>query len=164
MKSAAAIWPRAGGARLDDVLQLHSVIAYFRWRCSPFPWFRLYKTVLGMVQKTNDGHPFTGSLSVDTTVLRWKGHKMADRAVSELNCCTTCLKDLFLVKDIFESVKFGFVLYLFFPYLGAWFNTMTRHMGYVALFTLPKVSNRTRRRLMKVLARSKEGWRDLRQR
>ena len=63
-------------------------------------------------------------LSVDTTVTPEKGHELADKVVAELNCCSTTLKDLFLVKDIFESVKFGFVLYLF-TYLGAWFNTMT---------------------------------------
>jgi len=134
-----------------------SVVAYFALALLTVTLgFRLYKTVMGMVQKTNDGHPFQDLLSVDTTVTPEKGHELSDKVVSELNCCTTSLKDLFLVKDIFESVKFGFALYLL-TYLGAWFNTMTLViMGYVALFTLPKVYEQNKEKIDEVLGQVKE--------
>ncbi|KAF0300509.1 Reticulon-3 [Amphibalanus amphitrite] len=134
-----------------------SVVAYFGLALLTVTLgFRLYKTVLGMVQKTNDGHPFQDLLSVDTTVTPEKGHELADKAVAELNCCTSSLKDLFLVKDIFESVKFGFVLYLL-TYLGAWFNTMTLViMGYVALFTLPKVYEQNKEKIDEVFGQVKD--------
>jgi len=118
--------------------------------------FRLYKTIMGAVQKTSDGHPFQDLLSVDTAVPTEKAHELSEKAVSELNCCSSTLRDLFLVKDMFESIKFGFGLYLL-TYVGACFNTMTLViMGYVALFTLPKVYEQNKTKIDEVLAQVKE--------
>ncbi|XP_037072788.1 reticulon-1-A-like isoform X2 [Pollicipes pollicipes] len=134
-----------------------SVVAYFSLALLTVTLgFRLYKTVLGTVQKTNDGHPFQDLLSVDTTVEQEKGHEMANKVVAELNCCSSTLKDLFLIKDMFESIKFGFALYLL-TYLGAWFNTMTLViMAYVAMFTLPKVYEQNKTKIDEVMGQVKE--------
>jgi len=101
--------------------------------------FRVYKSVLAAVQKTNEGHPFKEYLEVDLTVSNEKAQEVSTTVVSHLNTLANKLRSLFLVEDIVESAKFGGLLY-FLTYIGAWFNGLTLViLAFIALFALPKV-------------------------
>ncbi|KAL5279620.1 RTN1 family protein [Megaselia abdita] len=101
--------------------------------------FRIYKTIMTAVHKTNEGHPFKEYLEVDVTVSQEKSQEVCGTVVAHFNGFVTELRRLFLVEDLIDSLKFGGILWLL-TYIGAWFNGMTLvTMAYVALFTLPKV-------------------------
>lgn len=101
--------------------------------------FRIYKNVLQAVQKTSEGHPFKDYLELDLTLSQEKVQQLATVAVAHVNALVTGLRRLFLVEDLVDSIKFGVLLY-WLTYVGALFNGMTCVMiGFVALFTLPKV-------------------------
>jgi hypothetical protein len=101
--------------------------------------FRVYKSVLQAIQKTNEGHPFKEFLEVDLSVSNDKAQEISTAVVSHLNCAAKKLRSLFLVEDIVESAKFGAALYLL-TYIGSWFNGLTLViLGFIALFGLPKV-------------------------
>lgn len=101
--------------------------------------FRLYKSVLQVVQKTQDGHPFKEYLDMDVTVTNEKVHEVADLSAAKLNGTLLELRRLFLVEDIVDSIKFALVLWAF-TYVGAWFNGLTLViLGVIGVFTLPKV-------------------------
>ncbi|XP_077283890.1 reticulon isoform X2 [Arctopsyche grandis] len=101
--------------------------------------FRVYSCVLQAVQKTSDGHPFKDFLETDLSVSQERAQELAVLATAHLNAAANELRRLFLVEDLVDSLKFGVSLWCL-TYLGAWFNGMTLLIiGYVALFTLPKV-------------------------
>ncbi|XP_017854089.1 reticulon-1-A isoform X3 [Drosophila busckii] len=101
--------------------------------------FRIYKSVMQAVQKTNDGHPFKEYLDLDLTLSQEKIQHVAGVAVAHINGFTAELRRLFLVEDLIDSIKFGVILWVF-TYIGAWFNGMTLViLAFVSLFTLPKV-------------------------
>ncbi|CAB3376405.1 Hypothetical predicted protein [Cloeon dipterum] len=101
--------------------------------------FRIYKSVLQAVQKTDDGHPFKALLETDITLTEEKVQEVASVAVSHINCTVTELRRLFLVEDLVDSIKFGVLLWVL-TYVGAWFNGMTLIiLGFIGAFTLPKV-------------------------
>jgi len=101
--------------------------------------FRIYKNVLGAVQKTGEGHPFKEVLEVDISLPEDKVHEIADCVMSHASCTLRELRRLFLVEDMIDSIKFGLVLWVL-TYIGAWFNGMTLIiLAVVAVFSLPKV-------------------------
>lgn len=101
--------------------------------------FRIYKNIVQAVQKTGDGHPFKEFLELDLTLSQDKVKEISEIAVAHVNAAVTELRRLFLVEDLVDSIKFGVLLWCL-TYLGAWFNGMTLIIiGWVALFTLPKV-------------------------
>jgi len=121
-------------------LSLISVVAYTSLAVlSGTLAFRVYKSVLQAIQKTQDGHPFKEYLEVEVTVPDDKAQEVSSAVISSLNKSVVKLRSLFLVEDIVESAKFGAVLYLL-TYIGAWFNGLTLViLGLIALFALPKV-------------------------
>jgi len=121
-------------------LSLISVVAYTSLAVlSGTLAFRVYKSVLQAVQKTQDGHPFKEYLEVELTVPSEKTQEVSAAVVSYLNNTAVKLRSLFLVEDIVESAKFAAFLY-FLTYIGAWFNGLTVViLGLIALFALPKV-------------------------
>ncbi|ELT94128.1 hypothetical protein CAPTEDRAFT_163753 [Capitella teleta] len=101
--------------------------------------FRIYKNVLGAVQKTGEGHPFKQYLEMDIALPEDKVHELADLVMTHVSCIVKELRRLFLVEDFVDSLKFGLLLWVL-TYIGAWFNGMTLLiLGIVGLFTLPKV-------------------------
>ncbi|XP_059485611.1 reticulon-1-A isoform X2 [Neocloeon triangulifer] len=101
--------------------------------------FRVYKSILQAVQKTDDGHPFKNLLESDLALTDEKVQEIASVAVSHVNCTITELRRLFLVEDLVDSIKFGVLLWVL-TYVGAWFNGMTLIiLGFIGAFTLPKV-------------------------
>jgi len=141
--------PKKSGAVLGAVLvvllsltflSLISVIAYTSLAVlSGTLAFRVYKTVLQAIQKTQDGHPFKEYLEAEVTVPNEKAQEVSSAVISYLNNAALKLRSLFLVEDFVDSAKFGAVLYLL-TYIGAWFNGLTLViLGVIALFALPKV-------------------------
>jgi hypothetical protein len=110
--------------------------------------FRIYKNVLGAVQKTGDGHPFNEQeddstlrqyLEMDIALPEDKVHELADLVMGHVTSAIKELRRLFLVEDFVDSLKFGLLLWVL-TYIGAWFNGMTLLiLGVVAIFSIPKV-------------------------
>merc|ERR1711909_9721 len=94
--------------------------------------FRIYKSVLSAVNKTNEGHPFKQFLDVDVTL-------PADKVSSLSNSFFAKLKTLLLVENAVESVKFAVSMYLL-TYVGAILNGLTLiTLAWVAAFSVPRV-------------------------
>ncbi|XP_064484980.1 reticulon-3-like isoform X2 [Ornithodoros turicata] len=101
--------------------------------------FRVYKNVLQAVQKSSDGHPFKQLLEKDITLPKQRVQDVTETVVKHVEHTVVRLRSLFLVEDLVDSLKLAVVLWLL-TYVGSWFNGMTLIiLGYVALFTLPKV-------------------------
>merc|ERR1711973_589393 len=66
--------------------------------------FRIYKSVLAAVNKTNEGHPFKQFLEVDVTLPADKVSSLSDSFFSKLN-------SILLVENTVESVKFAVLMY-----------------------------------------------------
>jgi len=107
--------------------------------------FRVYKSVLQALHKTQDGHPFKEYLEVDLTLQGDKSQEICQAVINYANQAVNKLRHLFLVEDIVDSAKFAGVLYVL-TYIGSCFNGLTLLiLGFIALFALPKVyeSNKT---------------------
>ncbi|KAK3588741.1 hypothetical protein CHS0354_024219 [Potamilus streckersoni] len=119
---------------------LLSVLAYLALAILSVTFtFRLYKSVMQAVQKTNEGHPFRKYLEMDLNLKEAVVERAAENIAKNLNNVLGELRRLFLVEDIVDSLKFGLLLYLL-TYIGCCFNGMTLViMAVVAVFTLPKV-------------------------
>jgi len=122
------------------LLSLISVVAYTSLAVLSGTFaFRVYKSVLQAVQKTNDGHPFKEYLDLDLALPSDKAQELSTAIINYLNTTTTQLRRLFLVEDLVDSAKFGLFLYAL-TYIGSWFNGLTLLiLSFVALFALPKV-------------------------
>ncbi|KAF4521290.1 hypothetical protein B566_EDAN002294 [Ephemera danica] len=122
------------------VVSLISVVAYLSLAIlTGTIIFRVYKSILQAVQKTEDGHPFKELLEADITLTQDKVQEVTELAVSHVNGAVTELRRLFLVEDLVDSIKFGVLLWCL-TYVGAWFNGLTLIiLAFVGAFTLPKV-------------------------
>ncbi|ESP02876.1 hypothetical protein LOTGIDRAFT_230377 [Lottia gigantea] len=101
--------------------------------------FRVYKNIMGAVQKSNEGHPFKQYLEADLELPEDKVKPAVETILSHINCTAKEVRRLFLIEDLVDSIKFGILLWLL-TYIGSWFNGMTLIiLGVVAIFTLPKV-------------------------
>ncbi|KPP73981.1 reticulon-1-like [Scleropages formosus] len=86
--------------------------------------FRVYKSVLQAVQKTDEGHPFKTYLEMEISLSQEQIQKYADMAQQYLNCTLKELRRLFLVQDLVDSLKFAVLMWLL-TYVGALFNGLT---------------------------------------
>merc|ERR1711955_85188 len=101
--------------------------------------FRIYKSVLAAVNKSNEGHPFKQFLEVDVTLPADKVSSLADCFFSKLNSILLKLKSILLVENTVESVKFAVLMYLL-TYIGAMMNGLTIvTLAWVGAFSLPRV-------------------------
>jgi len=121
-------------------LSLISVVAYTSLAVLSGTFaFRVYKSVLQAIQKTNEGHPFKEYLDLDLTLPGDKAQELSTAIITYVNTSVTQLRRLFLVEDLVDSAKFGLFLYVL-TYIGSWFNGLTLLiLSFVALFALPKV-------------------------
>ncbi|XP_078090326.1 reticulon-1a isoform X2 [Mustelus asterias] len=117
-----------------------SVIAYLALAAlSATICFRIYKSVLQAVQKTDEGHPFKAYLDMDATLSEEQIQKYADSALVYVNSTVKELRRLFLVQDLVDSLKFAVLMWLL-TYVGAIFNGLTLMiMAVVSMFSLPVV-------------------------
>merc|ERR1712117_877009 len=101
--------------------------------------FRIYKSVLAAVNKTNEGHPFKQFLDVDVTLPADKVSSLSNSFFAKLNNVLLKLKSLLLVENAVESVKFAVSMYLL-TYVGAILNGLTiLTLAWVASFTGPRI-------------------------
>ncbi|XP_062974260.1 reticulon-1 isoform X1 [Elgaria multicarinata webbii] len=117
-----------------------SVIAYLALAAlSATISFRIYKSVLQAVQKTDEGHPFKGYLEMEMSLSQEQIQKYTDCLQSYMNSTVKELRRLFLVQDLVDSLKFAVLMWLL-TYVGALFNGLTLLiMAVVSMFTLPVV-------------------------
>ncbi|KAM4540855.1 reticulon-1a isoform 1-T1 [Fundulus diaphanus] len=101
--------------------------------------FRIYKSVLQAVQKTDEGHPFKAYLEMEIALSQDQISKYADKILLYSNTCMKELRRLFLVQDLVDSLKFAVLMWLL-TYVGALFNGLTLLiLAVVSMFTLPVV-------------------------
>ncbi|XP_077469926.1 reticulon-1-A-like isoform X3 [Stigmatopora argus] len=99
--------------------------------------FRIYKTVLNSVQKSDAGHPFKQYLECEVALSEDLTHKYTDIFLDKINGIVGELRRLFLVEDLVDSVKFAVVMWIL-TYVGALFNGLTLLiLAVIAAFTLP---------------------------
>ncbi|XP_057208647.1 reticulon-1b isoform X2 [Triplophysa rosa] len=101
--------------------------------------FRVYKSVLQAVQKTDEGHPFKTYLDVEMSLSHDQMQKYAEKAQYYINSTLKELRRLFLVQDLVDSLKFAVLMWLL-TYVGALFNGLTLLiMVVVSMFSMPVV-------------------------
>ncbi|KAM8834103.1 reticulon-1a isoform 1-T1 [Synchiropus picturatus] len=101
--------------------------------------FRIYKSVLQAVQKTDEGHPFKAYLEVELALSQDQISKYADKILLYTNTCMRELRRLFLVQDLIDSLKFAVLMWLL-TYVGALFNGLTLLiLAVISMFTMPVV-------------------------
>ncbi|KAM9294243.1 reticulon-1 isoform 1-T1 [Gastrophryne carolinensis] len=117
-----------------------SVIAYLALAAlSATISFRIYKSVLQAVQKTDEGHPFKNYLDVEISLSQGQIQKYTDCLQMYMNSIVRELRRLFLVQDLVDSLKFAVLMWLL-TYVGALFNGLTLLiMAVVSMFSLPAV-------------------------
>jgi hypothetical protein len=101
--------------------------------------FRVFKLVEAQVKKTDGTNPFKEYLEPDLNVPQEKVHAQADILVQHGQALINQLRRLFLIESVFDSVKFGVLLWTL-TYIGAWFSGITLVTLFVlGLFSVPKV-------------------------
>ncbi|XP_060781121.1 reticulon-1a isoform X2 [Neoarius graeffei] len=101
--------------------------------------FRVYKSVLQAVQKTEDGHPFKAYLEKEIDLSPEQISKYVEKVQLYANCTLKELRRLFLVQDLVDSLKFAVLMWLL-TYVGALFNGLTLLiLAVVCVFTVPLV-------------------------
>ncbi|KAG1964242.1 reticulon-1b isoform X1 [Pimephales promelas] len=117
-----------------------SVVAYLALAAlSATISFRVYKSVLQAVQKTDEGHPFKAYLDVEMSLSHDQMQKYAENIQYYINSSLKELRRLFLVQDLVDSLKFAVLMWLL-TYVGALFNGLTLLiMVVVSMFSMPVV-------------------------
>ncbi|XP_076841787.1 reticulon-1a isoform X1 [Brachyhypopomus gauderio] len=101
--------------------------------------FRVYKSVLQAVQKTDEGHPFKAYLDMEIALSPEQITKYVDKTQLYINYTLKELRRLFLVQDLVDSIKFAVLMWLL-TYVGAIFNGLTLLLlAVVSMFTMPVV-------------------------
>ncbi|XP_055987674.1 reticulon-3 isoform X2 [Sorex fumeus] len=86
--------------------------------------FRVYKSVIQAVQKSEEGHPFKAYLDVDITLSSEAFHNYMNAAMVHINKALKLIIRLFLVEDLVDSLKLAVFMWLM-TYVGAVFNGIT---------------------------------------
>ncbi|XP_078238085.1 reticulon-3 isoform X1 [Pogona vitticeps] len=101
--------------------------------------FRVYKSVIQAIQKSEDGHPFKSYLDLDITLSSEAFHNYVSSAMGHVNRALKLIMRLFLVEDLVDSLKLAVVMWLM-TYVGAIFNGITLLiLGELLVFSVPVV-------------------------
>ncbi|XP_052416619.1 reticulon-3 isoform X1 [Carassius gibelio] len=101
--------------------------------------FRIYKSVIQAVQKSNEGHPFKALMEKDVTVPPETFRKHVDTCLTHVNRVLKKMSRLFLVEDLVDSLKLAVVMWLM-TYVGAVFNGITiLILADILLFSVPPI-------------------------
>ncbi|XP_070622686.1 reticulon-3 [Erythrolamprus reginae] len=101
--------------------------------------FRVYKSVIQAVQKSEDGHPFKAYLDMDVALSSDTFHHYVSSALVHVNHILKAIMRLFLVEDLVDSLKLAVVMWLM-TYVGAIFNGITLLiLGELLVFSMPVV-------------------------
>merc|ERR1711936_124500 len=120
--------------------------------------FRIYKSVLSAVKKTEDaGHPFKKYLDTDTTLSGDKVLQFTDNLVNKFNALLKKLKSVFLVEDFVESLKFAVAMYLL-TYVGRMINGLTiLILIWVSIFSAPRIYRDNQAKIDELMTKVKGG-------
>eukprot|EP00079_Xenopus_tropicalis_P019390 XP_012808990.1 PREDICTED: reticulon-3 isoform X1 [Xenopus tropicalis] len=101
--------------------------------------YRVYKSVLQAVQKTDEGHPFKPLLEKDIALSSDAFQKALSTSLAHVNHALKYIVRLFLVEDLVDSLKLALLMWLM-TYVGAVFNGITLLiLGVLLAFTAPIV-------------------------
>ncbi|XP_057582524.1 reticulon-3 isoform X1 [Hippopotamus amphibius kiboko] len=101
--------------------------------------FRIYKSVIQAVQKSEEGHPFKAYLDVDITLSSEAFHNYVNAAMVHINRALKLIIRLFLVEDLVDSLKLAVFMWLM-TYVGAVFNGITLLiLAELLIFSVPIV-------------------------
>ncbi|CAK9301944.1 unnamed protein product [Gordionus sp. m RMFG-2023] len=99
----------------------------------------LYRNLMQTLNKTRQGHVFKEYLDQDVVISPETGKKISTKVISQLNYLIKKARHIFLVEDVMDTVKFGFILWAM-TYVGAYFNGLTLFvLLFVSIFTIPKI-------------------------
>uniref|UniRef100_A0A3Q1F9I9 Reticulon n=1 Tax=Acanthochromis polyacanthus TaxID=80966 RepID=A0A3Q1F9I9_9TELE len=89
-------------------LSVISVVSYLMLACLCVTiTFRVYKSVIQAVQKSEEGHPFRSLLEKDISVSSESVRQLADQFLIHLNWFSSQTRRLLLVQDLVDSLKVG---------------------------------------------------------
>ncbi|XP_040892351.1 reticulon-3-like isoform X2 [Toxotes jaculatrix] len=92
-------------------LSIISVVSYLLLACLCITiTFRVYKSVIQAVQKSDEGHPFRSLLERDISVSSESVRELADQSLIHLNWLSCQSRRLLLVEDLVDSLKVIHVL------------------------------------------------------
>ncbi|XP_072277549.1 reticulon-3 isoform X1 [Pyxicephalus adspersus] len=101
--------------------------------------FRVYKSVMQAVQKSDEGHPFKALLDQDITLSSDNFQKKVNSSLVHINRALKYIVRLFLVEDLVDSLKLALFMWLM-TYVGAVFNGITLLiLGVLVAFIAPVV-------------------------
>ncbi|XP_028329836.1 reticulon-3 isoform X3 [Gouania willdenowi] len=101
--------------------------------------FRIYKSVVQAVQKSNEGHPFKALIDKDVSIPPETFRKHVDASLTYINRALKQMSRLFLVEDLVDSLKLAVVMWLL-TYVGAVFNGITiLILADILLFAVPPI-------------------------
>lgn len=123
-----------------SIFSIISVVAYFLLALLTVTiGFRVYKTVMAAVQKSDESNPFKPFMEADLTLSQDQVADYSKMGVEHFNNHIMKLRHYLLVEDLVDSIKFAVFLYLL-TYLGSWFNGLTLVMlAYILIFAAPVV-------------------------
>ncbi|XP_041099168.1 reticulon-3 isoform X3 [Polyodon spathula] len=101
--------------------------------------FRVFKSVVQAVQKSDEGHPFRAYIEKDISLSSESFSRYVDTGLRHCNCVLKQLSRLFLVEDLVESLKLAVFMWLM-TYVGAVFNGITLLIiAHILVFSIPVV-------------------------
>ncbi|XP_054460242.1 reticulon-3-B-like [Anoplopoma fimbria] len=121
-------------------LSVISVVSYLLLACLCVTiTFRVYKSVIQAVQKSDEGHPFRSQLERDISVSSESARLLTDQSLFHLNWFSSQTRRLLLVEDLVDSLKLAAVMWMM-TYVGAIFNGVTiLILADIMFFTTPLI-------------------------
>ncbi|KAL6469626.1 hypothetical protein MHYP_G00207450 [Metynnis hypsauchen] len=86
--------------------------------------FRVYKSIIQAVQKSDEGHPFKVLLERNISITPEMAHRYTDIILLNLNRALIQTRRLLLVEDVVDSLKLAGLMWVL-TYVGAVFNGVT---------------------------------------
>ncbi|KAM4603451.1 reticulon-3-B-like [Polymixia lowei] len=119
-------------------LSVISVVSYLLLACLCVTiTFRVYKSVIQAIQKSDEGNPFKSLLERDISVSQETFRSAVEQSLLHLNRFTRQTRRLILVEDLVDSLKLAGVMWLM-TYIGAVFNGITiLILADIIFFTTP---------------------------
>ncbi|XP_053192031.1 reticulon-3-B-like [Scomber japonicus] len=121
-------------------LSVISVVSYLLLACLCITiTFRVYKSVIQAVQKSDEGHPFKSLLDRDISLSPESVRMLADQSLVHVNWLSSQTRRLLLVEDLVDSLKLAAVMWVM-TYVGAIFNGITiLILADIIFFTTPLI-------------------------
>ena len=160
--------PKRSGIALTSILTFVFLLAHYNW-ISLFAFlamivltgtggYRIYHLIQAQLKKTDATNPFKECLEKEVKIPEEKIHAHVDTAIEHVYQAILKFRSLFLVENLFESIKFGLMLYTLY-YVGYWFSGYTLVFLFVlGLFITPKVYELNQEPIDKYIKIAQEHW------